>query len=51
MDGRMQLVTYVAEQAQYFLREIGELYPFAILLNKEGEVKQLFLNWQEDQIF
>ncbi|WP_460502963.1 hypothetical protein [Hymenobacter agri] len=49
MNGKMQLVIYVAEQAQYFLREIGELYPFAVFLNNEGEVKQLLLNWEEEK--
>ena len=50
MNGRLKLIQYVAELAQYFLRETNGLLPFAVLLDKEGEVKQLMLDWQEESI-
>ncbi|GAB3586839.1 hypothetical protein [Hymenobacter daeguensis] len=48
MNARLQLVSYVAEKAQYFMRKTGALYPFAVILDKEGEVRQLLLSWEEE---
>ncbi len=48
MDERLRLIQIVAEQAQYLLRETGGLLPFAVVLNNDGDVRQLMIDWQEE---
>ncbi|MDO7886710.1 hypothetical protein [Hymenobacter cheonanensis] len=48
MDERLRLIKIVSEQAQYLMRETGGLLPFAVILDNEGHVRQLILDWEEE---
>lgn len=48
MDERLRLIQIVAEQAQYLMRETDGLLPFAVVLNNDGDVRQLMIDWQEE---